>query len=91
MQMPDDIRNLRTNTLKELREGRDAALFSLGASRALGVPVGFARYEAADYDFVLTARIGDVQHFSPIQLKEWVPPDLNPEQTDVPPKKRTRG
>ncbi len=81
LQMPDDIRNLRTNTLKELREGRDAALFSLGASTVLGVPVGFARHEATDYDFVLTTRIGDVQHFSPIQLKEWVPPDLNPEQT----------
>ena len=81
LDMPDDIRALRTNSLKEFREGRDAALFSLGLSVALGTPVRFARHEASDYDFVVAAQLGDTLHLSPVQLKEWVPAELNPKQS----------
>ncbi len=69
---------MRTNGLKSERELRDAALFCVGMSHVLGTDVWLAPVEAQDHDFVTSWRIGDVQHFCPVQLKEVVPQHLNP-------------
>lgn len=71
------VRHLRTNDLKGVREYRQAALFSLGMSHNLGVPVRFYPVEASDYDFIATWAEQDVRHFAPVQLKELVPESLN--------------
>jgi hypothetical protein len=76
--LPPNVRHLRTNELKSLRESRDAALFTLGIAEALGTKVLLAPVEAADYDFVTAWGEGDTLHFCPVQLKEWVPEELNP-------------
>lgn len=79
--LPARVRRLRTNTLKPGREMRDAALFCLGISAWMGLPVRFAPVEVADFDFVATWLVGDTQHFCPVQLKELVSEDLNPKQS----------
>lgn len=75
---PKKIKNLRTNELKQWREARDAALFCYGMSQRLGYPIYFAKGESQDYDFVASWVIDDVRHYTPVQLKEVVPTDLNP-------------
>ena len=75
------VRNLRTNDLKPIREFRQAALFCHGMSSRIGHQVLFSPVEASDYDFVATWRIADVQHFAPVQLKELVPEHLNGDAT----------
>ena len=73
------VRHLRTNDLKKVRELRHAALFCYGMSRCIEQPVYFAPIEAADYDFVATW--GEMKHFAPVQLKELVPEELNETST----------
>lgn len=73
------VRNLRTNSLKAAREHRDAAIFCVGMSQALGSEVRFAPGEKQDYDFVATWADPQTQHFAPVQLKELVTAELNPE------------
>ncbi len=63
--------------MREYREGRQAALFCYGVGRAIGVEVGFALFEKEDYDIVARFRLGDTEHFVPVQLKELVPAKLN--------------
>ncbi|MFM1817096.1 MAG: hypothetical protein RLZ98_3791 [Pseudomonadota bacterium] len=60
---------------------RDAALFCVGISAWMGVPVRFAPVETADFDFVATWFAGDTQHYCPVQLKELVREDLNSKQS----------
>jgi hypothetical protein len=76
--IPDRTKNLRTNKLKSERERRDAAIFCVGMSKAIGVPVHFALTESQDYDFVTTWKVDETQHFAAVQLKELVSTDLNP-------------
>jgi hypothetical protein len=71
------VRNLRTNDLKHIREFRQAALFCHGMSSRIGHQVLFSPVESSDYDFVSTWLIDDIRHFAPVQLKEWVPEHLN--------------
>ena len=71
------VRNLRTNGLKHIREFRHAALFCHGMSLRLGYQVLFSPVESSDYDFVATWRTADAQHFARVQLKELVPAHLN--------------
>jgi hypothetical protein len=75
------VRHLRTHELRPQLEARQAALFAHGMSEAVGSQVLFAMHEAGDHDFVTAHASGDTRHFTPIQLKEWVPPDLNPRQS----------
>ena len=75
------VRRLRTKEFKKERESRDAALFTYLVGRAHGVEMRYAREEAADYDFVVTWRADGQLHFCPVQLKELIPADLNPEAT----------
>ena len=76
--LPANVRNLRANELKKMRERRQAALFCYGMSLRLGKPVLFADEEAQDYDFVAMWVTEDQQNFAPVQLKEVVPLHRNP-------------
>ena len=73
-----NVRSLRTNSLKECRELREAAIFCHGMGERLGRKVFLAQSESQDYDFVGYSVVGDLGHFTPVQLKEVVPADLNP-------------
>ncbi len=70
-------KQLRTKSLKEWRETRDAALFCYGMGQRIGQPVFLSRGESQDYDFIATWVVQGTQHFAPVQLKEVVPADLN--------------
>ena len=73
------VRTLRANMLKPHREGREAALLCHGiGSAVLNNTVYFARSEKSDYDFISMWITGDTQHYSPVQIKELVPLDINP-------------
>jgi hypothetical protein len=76
--MEERVRRLRTPGLKTYREARDAALFVVGMGLGKGVRMLYTPFERSDYDFVATWNEGNTQHFSPVQLKELVPADLNP-------------
>ncbi len=75
------VRCFRTTELNQYREWRDAALFTYGMGLATGVPVGYATEATSDYDFVTAWVDGDTAHFCPVQLKELVPAERNPEAT----------
>ena len=76
--LPDEVKNLRTNSLKEWGEARQAALFCVGIGDRMQQKVYLAKTEASDYDFI-ASWIGDddTRHFAPVQLKEVVPSDIN--------------
>lgn len=78
LDLPPKIRHLRTNQLKRHQENRAAAIFSHGISKVTGTKVYLAPVEASDYDFVTFWQFEDTRHFCPVQLKEWVPEELNP-------------
>lgn len=76
--MDEKVRRLRTNELKELREGREAAIFAYGLeTQVLKVPVWVANSERSDYDFVVRWVKEENEYFYPVQLKELPPDDLN--------------
>jgi hypothetical protein len=79
--LPPEIRNLRTNGLRFAREMRQAALFRLGMAERTNRKILFSCIESQDYDFVTTWSDEEGQHFSPVQLKEVVSRNLNPEAT----------
>lgn len=79
--MDPKVRALRTNQLKLVKETREAALFCHGMSLVTGNKILFTRVEELDYDAVATWIQGDTAHYSPIQLKELVPEQYNPQQT----------
>lgn len=76
------VKNLRTHQLKRHREAWEAALFCYGMSKMLGGSVYVAPYEASDCDAVALRIENDTQYYTPIQIKELVPEDLNP-HTDI--------
>ncbi len=76
--LPQRVKHLRTNALKEWREAREAALFCYGMGQRIGQTVFLARSESQDYDFIACWVVDDTQHFAPVQLKEVVPTNLNP-------------
>lgn len=66
-------RTLRSRKFRKYGEGRQAALFCFGMSRALGTKVSFAQVERQDYDLVAAYELDGDVNFVPVQLKEWVP------------------
>lgn len=79
-QMDERVRRLRTNQLKEWREARAAALFSYGIGKAvLLTNTQVAKIEDRDFDFVMRWSDEKTNYYSPVQLKELPPEDLNPE------------
>jgi len=74
---PERIKTLRTPGLKPERESRDGAIFTVGMSEVLGLPVHIAPVEDEDFDFVARCDDDDTTHYCRIQLKEVVPTALN--------------
>lgn len=70
----------RPHAMKPHLERRQAALFAYGLGRRLQTRVAFAAASAEnlDYDFVIAFRLGDEGHYWPLQVKELVPDDINP-------------
>jgi hypothetical protein len=63
-------------------ERKQAALFAHLVSRAiLKGPIGYAMVEEEDYDCVLCWKADGKKHYSRVQLKEIVPPHINPNAT----------
>lgn len=73
------IKNLRTNHLKRERESWDAAIFCKLLSLATGENILFSREEDEDFDSIFFWENEEGQNFAPIQLKELVPHELNPQ------------
>ncbi len=73
------VRDLRTNRLKRVRQWRQTALFCHGMGAAvLGTTLYYSTTEAADYDTITWWNANGAGHFAPLQMKEWVPAELNP-------------
>jgi hypothetical protein len=77
-ELPYKEASLRTRALRSYGESRQCALFCYGISQALNVDVRYAILEKSDYDFVGYFVKDDVEHFIPIQMKEFVPSEVNP-------------
>ncbi len=80
-EIPEKIRNLRTNRLKSEREAWDAAVFCYLLSRVTGIEMFFSKVESSDYDSVFTWNDGTNQCFAPVQMKELVPEYNNSKST----------
>jgi len=76
--LPDKVKNLRTNKLRRHRERWIAALFCYGQSRLLNTPIFVSPYEASDYDAVSKWYQNNTLYYAPIQIKEVISEDLNP-------------
>ena len=74
----EEDRNLGARRIQEISEMRQGLLFCYAMSVRLERPVYFARIEQADYDGIAYWPDGDCARFSPIQLKEVPPQQLNP-------------
>ena len=71
------VKQLRTNSLREWREARQAAIFCYGMSQVMDRPIYFCREESQDYDFVASYVVDEKPYLFPVQLKEVVPDTLN--------------
>jgi hypothetical protein len=75
-------RSLRTHKLREWKDRRIAALFAYGMSQRMpGYWFDFAGVERSDYDAVIRYYNEEVCIFTPIQIKELVPEDINEDST----------
>ena len=76
-QMDSKVRSLRTNKLKRWKQSREAALFCEGISQRYHRSIDMSIEEDSDYDCVAKWYDKNIEHFTPIQLKELVPISLN--------------
>jgi hypothetical protein len=75
-------RSLRTNNLRGWKDRRIAALFAYGMSQRMpGYWFDFAGVERSDYDAVIRCYNEQDCIFTPIQIKELVPKDINEDST----------
>lgn len=80
--LPDEVKRLRTNSLKEEREARYTAIFAHGLATVMQRKVLVSRGEIADADFAVAWDDGTGQHaISMFQLKELTEMRRNPRQT----------
>jgi hypothetical protein len=78
--LPYEVRSLRKRSVRRWGEIRQAALFAYGMSQRMpDCRFDFARPENAnlDYDAVIRWQQADERYFTPLQLKEFVPRDVN--------------
>jgi hypothetical protein len=75
---PYKVASLRTKDLREYGESRQCALFCYGISEVFGLEVQYTQIEKSDYDFVAIFPRGEYLNYVPIQMKEFVPVELNP-------------
>ena len=76
-----EVRQLRTNDLREWREARLGALFCHGMSVRTGQKFMLSKGEYEDADCVASWVVEGEQHFAPIQIKEVVPESRNEQAT----------
>lgn len=76
--LSNNVKNLRTHSLRMHREGWEATLFCYGLGELLKTTIHVCPYEKEDYDAIAVSKDG----YIPIQVKEVVPEKLNPD-TDV--------
>lgn len=74
---PAKIKALRTNSLKEFHELREAALFCHFVGQRIGTIVYLAKKESQDYDFVASWVNEGFRNYAPVQIKEVVPEITN--------------
>lgn len=75
---PPALDDLRNHQLKQYLEQRQAALFAYFISSAvLKAPIAYAMKEAEDYDCILWWKLQSKSCYTPVQLKEIVPPRIN--------------
>ena len=80
--LPEKVQRLRTRELRKFHESRQAAIFCYGLSQAVvGTTVRLAPVESDDYDCIAHREVNGVSVFTPVQIKELAPPDLNPAAT----------
>lgn len=79
--LSEKVKTLRTHRLRPFGERRQAAIFSYLIGRFTGLEVQFALFEAEDHDAIVQWRDSDTVNYVPLQLKELVPDNLNPQQT----------
>lgn len=71
--------DLRARELKKYLEQKQAALFAYFISQSrLKSPIAYAMSEDQDYDCVLWWKVEGKSRYAPVQLKEVVPPHINP-------------
>ncbi len=76
--LPDEAKSLRTHDLRHFKEKREAALFCHGLTvTGMGPTVYHASYESQDLDFVTRWEVDGVRRYTPVQLKEVPPQELN--------------
>lgn len=76
--LPHKVRALRTHSLRQWNEIRQAALFAYGMSQRMAdCRFDFAHVEKADYDALVRWQRADNRYFTPVQLKEFVPDSIN--------------
>jgi hypothetical protein len=74
--------DLRQRALKAHLERKQGALFAHFVSYAiLKAPIAYAMVEDEDYDCVLWWKVDGKSHYARVQLKEIVPPHINPNAT----------
>lgn len=80
IQIDSKTRSLRTNKLRKWKQSREAALFCEGISQRYNQNIDIAIDEDSDYDCIARWHNQNIEYFTPIQLKEFVPSNLNQEQ-----------
>jgi hypothetical protein len=74
--------DLRERSLKRFLEQKQAALFAhLIGEAILNAPIAYAMVEEEDYDCVLWFKVDGTSRYSRVQLKDAVPPSINPHAT----------
>jgi hypothetical protein len=74
--------DLRQHALKPFLENKQAALFAHFVGEAvLKAPIAYAMIEEEDFDCVLWCKADGRSRYARVQLKEVVPPHLNPNAT----------
>lgn len=76
-----EVSSMRRKDVRPHLATRQAALFCYGVGHALGVQVGFAMLEDADFDFIARYQTESTDHYVPVQLKELVPAHLPSKDT----------
>jgi len=75
--LPYSEASLRKRNLRQYGESRQCALFCYGISKAFNIKISYAHYERSDYDFVAVRVDDDNLYYTPIQMKELVPENVN--------------
>jgi hypothetical protein len=74
---PQEVATLRSREMRPYGEGRQCALFCYFMGKALGIDVKVAMVERSDYDCVAYLDKNGKNNFIPIQMKEFVPENVN--------------